>query len=58
MTATFCALSFQIDDRRLFDDEKPFVFARSSRHEEIGKRLPDLVRKNAEHFFKIEGKTI
>ncbi|XP_044504104.1 replication factor C subunit 3-like [Mangifera indica] len=45
---------YNIDDRRMFDDEKPFVFARSSRHEEIGKRLNDPVRKNAEHFFKIE----
>ncbi|KAJ0113169.1 hypothetical protein Patl1_00005 [Pistacia atlantica] len=42
------------DDGGMFDDEKPSVFARSTRHEEMGKRLNDPVRKNVQHFLRIE----
>ncbi|KAJ0053267.1 hypothetical protein Pint_00004 [Pistacia integerrima] len=42
------------DDGGMLDDEKPSVFARSTRHEEMGKRLSDPVRKNVQHFLRIE----
>ncbi|KAK3195309.1 hypothetical protein Dsin_026619 [Dipteronia sinensis] len=41
------------DDGCMFENEKPLVFARC-RHEEVGKRQNDHMRKNVQHFLRIE----
>ncbi|KAK2650932.1 hypothetical protein Ddye_018421 [Dipteronia dyeriana] len=41
------------DDGSMFENEKPLVFARS-RHEEVGKRQNEHMRKNVQLFLRIE----